>query len=66
MDEMQSNNSNKRREETDTNRTHMVKHSEIQISDTQGHTINIVSYNSVQTISDQGDQSDQIVTVSDK
>ena len=54
MDKVQSNNSNKRREETHTN-----KKSDIQISDTQGHTINIVpnsrelTENSEQTVSDQ-------------
>ena len=36
MDKVQSNASNKKREET-----YMNKHREIQISDTQGHTINI-------------------------
>ena len=54
------------------NRTHTIKHSVIQIRDTQGHTINIVpnyrelTENSEQTVSDQGDQNDQSVTVSDK
>ena len=45
MDKVQSNNSNKWREETHTNRTHMNKHSDIQICDTQGHTVNTVSNN---------------------
>ena len=48
------------------NRTHTVKHSDIQISDTQGHTINIVPNNSEQTVSDQGDQHEHSVTVRDK
>ena len=40
MDKVQSNTNNKRREETYTN-----KHGDIQISDTQGHFINIVPNN---------------------
>ena len=40
MDKVQSNTKHKRREETYIN-----KHSDIQISDTQGHTINIVPNN---------------------
>ena len=64
MDKVQSNNCNKRREETHTN-----KNSDIQIGDTQGHTINIVpnsrklTEDSEQTVSDQCDQS---VTVTNK
>ena len=48
----------KRREETYRNRKHTNKHSNIQISDTQGHTVNIVpnnrelTENSEKTVSD--------------
>ena len=37
--------------------THTVKHGDILICDTQGHTINILLNNSEQTVSDQGDLS---------
>ena len=66
MDKVQSNNKSKRRGETHMKRTHIVKHSDIQIRDTQGHAMNIVPNNGLQTVSDQGNQRDQSVTVSDK
>ena len=49
------------------NRIHKIKHSDIQISDTQGHAVNIMPNNRTnneQIVSDQGDHSH--VSVSDK